>query len=453
MSFLSVILTLIFVSIMTLSIEQIMGVFFEKRRTSLLIFLSTYLLFFALFSLTLIFVLHYLYTHSRPMLIVGSLLGLLGNFTYFLIALNYEGDLPKRLIAALCSYTFFSISMAISILTLVISVGGDLAFDSFQATLGVGEGIAVIFPMIIGGFITYIIAALLRRYQHIRKNEVSSPIFWVATVIIPSLSAGVIMVLVVLSDLTEDFPQGVIIIFIMLFAINLLMFYIQDTLSAAYEDKLKATLYDQEKEYYFSQCQLMQKSVDDVRSVHHDMKSHLTTTRDYIAKNQTGDAIIHLDSLLGNINEFENYSDTGNIVFDSIINFKLKHVLEENIKLEMNVFIPPTLDIEIIDVVTILGNLLDNALDAVAKVDDKRITLNVESAKGNLFIKIENTFDGIVEYAEGKGDVGKAIVSRKDGDAHGYGLKNVRKSVEKYNGHMDITHDNGVFTVGILLYV
>ena len=47
----------------------------------------------------------------------------------------------------------------------------------------------------------------------------------------------------------------------------------------------------------------------------------------------------------------------------------------------------------------------------------------------------------------------KNIVSRKNGKEHGYGLKNIHKSVEKYNGHMDISYEGNIFSVGILLYV
>ena len=68
----------------------------------------------------------------------------------------------------------------------------------------------------------------------------------------------------------------------------------------------------------------------------------------------------------------------------------------------------------------------------------------------NLFIRVDNSFDGEVKYDDKKE---KTIVTRKDGDNHGYGLKNIQKSIEKYNGHLDISHEDNIFSVGILLYV
>ncbi|MCL2188805.1 MAG: GHKL domain-containing protein [Defluviitaleaceae bacterium] len=88
---------------------------------------------------------------------------------------------------------------------------------------------------------------------------------------------------------------------------------------------------------------------------------------------------------------------------------------------------------------------------AVAKVEEKRIKLDIEYSRESLFIQVENTFDGVVKYDNNTDD--KRISTRKDGDEHGHDLKNIRKSVEKYNGHIDLTHEENIFSVGALLYV
>lgn len=119
----------------------------------------------------------------------------------------------------------------------------------------------------------------------------------------------------------------------------------------------------------------------------------------------------------------------------------------------MRLLIPPALNVDIADSVTIIGNLLGNALDAIAKVKNKEIKLDIEFNKSVLFIKIENPFDGRVKYADGNAGEETHIVSLKDGDGHGHGLKNIRRSVEKYNGYVKINYADNVFSVGILLHV
>ena len=88
------------------------------------------------------------------------------------------------------------------------------------------------------------------------------------------------------------------------------------------------------------------------------------------------------------------------------------------------------------------------ALTAIAFSPEKELSLDIAFSRQTLFIHVKNTFDGIVNY-----NSEKRIASRKTGGDHGQGLKNIRRAAEKYNGHIDITHDAGTFSVTIVLYV
>ena len=220
-----------------------------------------------------------------------------------------------------------------------------------------------------------------------------------------------------------------------------------------HERQLLTEQYAKEKDFYFTQCQLMHESVEAVKSVRHDMKAHLFALKTYLTDNKV--AMTYLDGLVEDINESEIYSKTGNMVVDSVINYKLKSASENSIKLCVKTTIPQILNIEAVDMVTILGNLLDNALEATAVVEEKRIDINISYNKSALIIKIDNTFDGIVNYTNGDSANGakEVIATRKSCNNHGYGLKNIRKAVDKYDGHMEINHDENVFSVGVMLYV
>ena len=92
---------------------------------------------------------------------------------------------------------------------------------------------------------------------------------------------------------------------------------------------------------------------------------------------------------------------------------------------------------------------------------EKSITLDIEHSRQTLFIKVKNSFDGIVTYAAENPQPQDLPLTRKtSGSAngfaagsHGHGLKNIARVVAKYNGHMNITHEGGIFSVAILLYV
>ena len=412
-----------------LAIERFMGVFFEKRKTTFSIMALSFLPYFVFSGVHRFSLLTDVYI---PHVVVVS-------FALFIITLNYKSSMMKRAVAVACNYVLFTVLINFSIL--ILSIFPRPPFENELYIWGL--------IYVLGGILSYLVALLFRRFKSIRKNNVALPKLWISILFV--------QVLIIVSAFYVPEDSHIFLSFfnfttlLILFGVNVFAFYLYDTISSTYEDKLKAALHDQEREYYFSQCQLMQESVEQVKAIRHDMKIHLATIKGYTANNKM--ATDYLNSLLGDIGESENYSDTGNVAFDSIINFKLRNAGHENIKLDIRLLIPSALNIEVADIVTILGNLLDNALDAVEKVEDKQIKLDIELNRGTLFIQLENSFDGVVTYAEKTKGEERCIVTRKSGEEHGYGLKNIRKSVSKYDGQVEISHDSDIFSVVVLLYV
>ncbi len=98
----------------------------------------------------------------------------------------------------------------------------------------------------------------------------------------------------------------------------------------------------------------------------------------------------------------------------------------------------------------ILGNLLDNALQAVLLVTENRfIDFAIHYSKGMLLIKVTNPFKTPITKHEN----GVIVTSKADKKNHGYGLKSVNETVEKYNGTVDINPDNDIFTITVVLYI
>ena len=157
-----------------------------------------------------------------------------------------------------------------------------------------------------------------------------------------------------------------------------------------------------------------------------------------------------MGELSGKLNTKTLYSTTGNISIDSIINYKLQKVGNEQIHVEAEIAVPEELNMDISDSITVLGNLLDNALYAVRQVEESEryLKLKVMFDKGRLMIQCANPYVAEVRYENGK------IVSTKtDRKEHGFGLKSIEAVAEKYNGCMNVNHNDGVFSVDVLLYL
>ena len=96
----------------------------------------------------------------------------------------------------------------------------------------------------------------------------------------------------------------------------------------------------------------------------------------------------------------------------------------------------------------ILGNLLDNAIEASSKVENNRtIDIRIKYKNDILFIYVNNSFDGSIVY-EGE----KIKTTKKNKENHGIGLNNIEKILKKYDGTMKVYHTENRFHVDILMY-
>jgi len=409
------------------ALERFMKVFFEKKRVQTWIAVIPFLVYFI--------------ASSSIFLLLGiPIISLFVNIlTIFVISLIYESTLVRRLSATACIVLF-------TVITDMIAV---LLTDNSHVNHFVPFEYRDVFGFISWGLSVYLMALLLQRFKNVRRGVIVQPFHWIITIYIPTSSIFIISLLIASSEIPQVFSVFAI---AMILVINVLAFYLCDALSAAYENQLQSKLYAQEKEHYLTQCQMMQDSVDMMKSFRHDVKLHFGTLKGMAAENEIELISKYLSTLSDYVKSSEVYSETGNLALDSIINYKLRDANERNIKLTINLIsIPKIIDIEIIDMTTILGNLLDNALDALEKLDEKWIKLSARYKKGTLIIEVTNPFDGNIKFKSIKKEDKMHIASSKFGNNHGYGLKNIRKALIKYNGDMEVTHDNNVFSVKLLL--
>lgn len=110
---------------------------------------------------------------------------------------------------------------------------------------------------------------------------------------------------------------------------------------------------------------------------------------------------------------------------------------------------PSDLSLSSFDLTVILGNLIDNALEAAMSVNENRfIDFKMDYSKGMMIIKISNPYSRDVKMENGK-----IITSKKDKVNHGLGLKSVNEVLERYNGMTKIEADGNIFTITAALYL
>lgn len=188
------------------------------------------------------------------------------------------------------------------------------------------------------------------------------------------------------------------------------------------------------------------RSIDRVNRRYHDMKNQIDVIR---AEQDPRQKAAYLDELEGSIAGFASQRKTGNGVLDILLTGKGAYCTDQGIQLTC-VANGALLDfMSVIDITSIFGNALDNAIESAARIPDpgSRLIRVAVFAQGELLmIRIENTFDGQLRVVEGQPRTIKA-----DPVHHGYGLRNIRTAAEKYGGIMTFDASENWFSLRILI--
>lgn len=241
-------------------------------------------------------------------------------------------------------------------------------------------------------------------------------------------------------------PRNVIFLLIInvgAFLIYYMVIRLSNELSKNLELEKKNHYLDIEKLEY----QILEERIEDARRARHDMRHHFIMMSDYL---EAGD----YEKLREYMSEYrKSVSDEGPIVFcphrtiNGILIYFARLSNEQEIDFEAQVSIPDKLNIPDIDISVLLGNLLENAIDAcVSQTSGKRkISIRGNADKNSLFFTLDNTCDNEVKQNK----KGQFISTKKDGS--GIGIESVKNIVERYDGVFTAEKKGNMFFVSFML--
>ena len=180
----------------------------------------------------------------------------------------------------------------------------------------------------------------------------------------------------------------------------------------------------------------------------HDEKNLLLALRGLLEKDENIEAIEALNERLG-VLEANNTAYTGNIALDTVLAMKIAQAAQIKATIRPAIALYMTVYVDFLDLALLAGNALDNAIEACAKLpaeETKTIYLEMKAIEKYLFITVTNPF-----AKESAANNSHWATTKEDKTAHGYGLKSMEQTVQKYNGKMSIDTEDEIFTLKILL--
>lgn len=324
--------------------------------------------------------------------------------------------------------------IAVSFWQFLLAAGMGIAFQSeTYLNSGVLQGQAAV-------WLTHILLAVSALYILKRPEMSGQDGFRMAVMVI---LAGFIAV-VTLSEQTVLFiPDDTLTMWTIL-SVVLMMSVLVFNMNRQYEvEKELARLKSEQAEFLERDYTALNHAYAVNAKLFHDFHNHIGVLRQMLSHQNYDDAVRYLDELQEPIKELTDTVWTGDETVDYLINSKAAKAEACQIRMEVKVEFPRHTDIRSADLCAIIGNLLDNALEAAGRVPDpeKRfVSLFVRRINQMLVIKAENSFFD-APHAEN----GQLKTTKTEEGLHGWGLKSAQTAAEKYDGLVQTTYDGTIF--------
>lgn len=203
------------------------------------------------------------------------------------------------------------------------------------------------------------------------------------------------------------------------------------------------------------QQDLMEKHCEEVENMYrqtrgwrHDYRNHIQTMKAYLSMGRYEELAEYLEQLDMDLSQVDTVVKTGNVMVDAVLNSKISVARAKQIAVDAKARVPQHMSVAEVDLCVILGNLLDNAIEACMGIEEESqrfIRIYIDVLQGQLYLYVLNATAGKLKRR------GNSYLSTKDSREHGYGLMRMDRVVEKYHGYLDRQDEEGVFATEVLL--
>ena len=347
----------------------------------------------------------------------------------------YQATFRKRMFYVMVQLGLSICTEAIAVLVSV-NVMPELTSQNMEDYTMIQYFIANIscFPIVLG----------TEKIKRTGQGEEIPGMYWVLLLLLPVFS---IYIAVVLCMLPKKYNLITGVSFVLLLLMNLIVFYLYDVLSQFMAEKIKENKIEEQNRNYEQQLYHYEELFENTRALRHDLKNHFGVIYLLAEQNQDKEVINYVQRFLDMSDNGGYRISTGNVSLDALISYKYEEAKRQGICINTEVAIAKNTRWNDVDLCTITGNLLDNAIRAAKDIENASIEFVMRQHENKMVIKVKNPYRGVLKRREDVFETTKQNKSR-----HGIGLEHIKKIVEQYHGVIDFDTQNGEFVVRLILY-
>lgn len=369
---------------------------------------------------------------AGPLETIVTLITLYGISLY----VNFDNKIKSVYMIALFYATLLIVSMSIvSLTSKLLGVNGSYV---------ISQNYALRYILIV--IIKLVLFAVLRAYLLInnRNGNISKGegLFFV---LFPSVTIFIIIPIIKVmnySDLSNEYYIYIVLSIVGLLVLNIIIYFFYSIRihNINVENDLKQQIIKNDNE--IKNLELYKESMSVARKIKHDIKNHLVVIGGYINDNRNKEAQDYIKKVMGGVDNICSYINLDNPVIDYLINSKIEAANNKSINVktlvESDASVPKINECELCSIV---GNILDNAIENTKPNGD--IVINIRKQKGYFNLVVKNSVENI--------DNLNFETTKEDKENHGLGLSIIKESISKYNGMLDLYNENNMFCVSAYL--
>ena len=222
---------------------------------------------------------------------------------------------------------------------------------------------------------------------------------------------------------------------------------------------LRRTLYNMiDRRIERFQSELIEKQVREIQNMYrqvrgwrHDYHNHINNMKIQLSQENYDGLSDYLNELADDLDTVDTVIKTGNVMADAILNSKLNVAEKMNVQLNVKANVPETLPMSDVELCSVLGNMLDNAVEACATLpeEERFMRVYIGKLKGQLYLSVQNSAGKV------RKEKGSYLSTKEDASSstklHGYGLFRIDRVAKKYGGYVNRQNEEGIFATEMMI--
>lgn len=270
---------------------------------------------------------------------------------------------------------------------------------------------------------------------------------WISAMLVPVSSMFIVMALVDIKTNSGDWIKFLAVCFVML--INFVVFHLYDRIQEKAMTCAEREWIKKQSEHYARLNDELGNYCSEMRNFKHDLKQRYLLEQSYLQQGSYEQLKQCYAESIKMLKNGKVTANTGNHCIDNILNYKAIIAEQKGISVETELTLAFDVALNAPDIYSLLGNLLDNAIEAAERMDEgmRWLKVKIRADDTNMLIIMENPYRGRLQMENGR-----YVSTKTDNKRHGIGLKIVEDIAAKYQGEAQIQDKEQLFVVKVLLY-